>query len=384
MDGSFVRATVCIRVTPDLPNTKQVLHAHAYQRDANPTAQTHEDGLAARLDQFDNVGVEANRRHGHDNEELGKSLDGGGHGYRQGEHGGNDARQNEEKDEEREDLLDVERARGSTVTRTRLGGALCLSDLPKGEEQRNGDNRERARELDDCGMVERVGAGVHAVPRRRRGGYRGRVVHSSAGEQAKALVAHAKHAAKRGKDQRGDDIEQEDDADCLGDLLVVRIDDRSRGGDSGTAADRRAHAHERRYLARDVHDTAQDKGDHERGRDGGDNDGQRAGAHLGDLPQIESESEQDDRVLENLLRGVLDARGGGFRDTRALTQHVSHHHADENGEDGTTDDLESPPQQPGRHRDHQRQRHPAPQVLEILEELHASTFPNLNVATCSS
>ena len=108
-------------MTPDLPNTKQVLHAHAYQRDANPTAQTHEDGLAARLDQFDNVGVEANRRHGHDNEELGKSLDGGGHGYRQGEHGGNDARQNEEKDEEREDLLDVERARGSTVK-------MCIRD----------------------------------------------------------------------------------------------------------------------------------------------------------------------------------------------------------------------------------------------------------------
>lgn len=84
------------------------------------------------------------------------------------------------------------------------------------------------------------------------------------------------------------------------------------------------------------------------------------------------------------LEVYLMARGGGFRDTRALTQHVSHHHADENGEDGTTDDLESPPQQPGRHRDHQRQRHPAPQVLEILEELHASTFPNLNVATCSS
>lgn len=65
-----------------LPNAKQMLHAQAHQSDADPAAQTHKDGFAARLNQLDYIGVETNRRHSHNNEELGELLYGRGHARR--------------------------------------------------------------------------------------------------------------------------------------------------------------------------------------------------------------------------------------------------------------------------------------------------------------
>lgn len=147
------------------------------------------------------------------------------------------------------------------------------------------------------------------------------VVMTLASEQAEALVAHAEYGADREENQRSDDVEEEDHADGLGNLLVIGIDDRCRGGNCGATADGGANAHKRLDPARDVHHAAQHERDDERRSDGRDDDGQGARADLGDLAEVEAEAQQDHRVLQDLLGRVLDARGSGLGHVGAATQH---------------------------------------------------------------
>lgn len=51
-----------------------MLHPQADQRDSDPAAHAHEDGLAAGLYQLDKIGVQADGRHGHDDKELAQIL----------------------------------------------------------------------------------------------------------------------------------------------------------------------------------------------------------------------------------------------------------------------------------------------------------------------
>ena len=158
--------------------------------------------------------------------------------------------------------------------------------LPEGEHKRDGDDGERARKLDHRGALQHVGTRMHAVPGACRRRHRRGVVDSRARKQAKALVREAQHAAERGENQRCDNVEQEDDRDSLRDFLIVGIDNRSRCGNSRTAANGGAHAHKRRDLRGNAHDAAQDKCNDERRRDGHDNDGQRLralGQNLGEI-----------------------------------------------------------------------------------------------------
>ena len=57
-----------------LPEAQRVLHAQAHCRDGRPAAQAHQNGSAAGPDEFDQIGIEPNGRHGHDDEELGQLL----------------------------------------------------------------------------------------------------------------------------------------------------------------------------------------------------------------------------------------------------------------------------------------------------------------------
>ena len=87
-----------------------MLHQETGAGDAHPAAGTHEDGLSTGLHQLDDVRVEADGRHGQDNEELGELLEGleeAGIHTRHGGNCGDDGGQDKEEDEEGEDLLDV-------------------------------------------------------------------------------------------------------------------------------------------------------------------------------------------------------------------------------------------------------------------------------------
>jgi len=85
-------------------------------------------------------------------------------------------------------------------------------------------------------------------------------------------------------------------------------------------------------LLGDVQRAAQHKRDDQRRGDGRDDDGQGASAHLGDFAQVEAEAQQDHRVLQDLLRRVLDARRGRLHHVGAVAKHQAERHADEDGE----------------------------------------------------
>ena len=209
---------------------------------------------------------------------------------------------------------------------------------------------------------------MHAIPsaRRRRDG-RG-VVDGGTGKQAKALVGQAEHAAERRKHERRDNVKQENDRDGLSNLAIVRIDDGCGRGNSRTAADRRAHAHERRDLARDFHDTTKHEGDDERGRDGRHDDRQRLRALGEDLREVHAKAKQDDCVLQDLLRCIGDAGGKGL--AAVLGEGKRQNHADEDGKYRPADHLELFAEQRRRDGDNQAEQNAFPALAYDIRHLH--------------
>ena len=243
----------------------------------------------------------------------------------------------EEEDEEGEDLLDVEGAAGGAAA------PLGLPGPPDSQHQRDGDDGQGPGQLDDGSVLQHRAVGaVESVPgggRRRDGGG---VVDGSAGKEAEALVAHTHGAAQGGEGQRRQDVEQEDHGDGLGDLLIVGSDDRGGGGDGAAAAYGRAHTHQHGDIGGNLHPPAQQKRDHQRYGNRGADNGQGPGAHLGNLGKIQSEAQQDHRVLQDLFGSEGDA--GLVAGT--VPQDQGHHHAQQDGDDRSADHRESAPQQP--------------------------------------
>lgn len=339
-----------------------MLHQEAGAGDAQPAAGTHEDGLSTGLHQLDDVRVEANGRHGQDNEELGELLEGleeAGIHTRHGGNCGDDGGQDKEEDEEGEDLLDVKGTAGSTAAPLGLPGA------PEGQYQRDGDDGQGAGKLDDGGVFQHRAVGaVEGVPggsRRRDGGC---VVNGRSGEEAEALVAHTHGAAQSGEKQGCQDIEEENDGDGLGDLLVVRTNNGSGGSDGGAAADGGSHAHQHGDIAGDLHPLAQQERDHQGHGDGGADNGQGLGTHLGDLRKVQTKAQEDHCILQDLLGGESNAR----LIAGAIPQDQGHHHTHEDREDRAADDRECVSQQPAGDSQDQTQ-----------QQTRAGFFPKLHV-----
>ena len=183
---------------------------------------------------------------------------------------------------------------------------------------------------------------MKGVPGGGRRGDRGGVVDGGPGEETEAFVAHAHGAAQRGEQQGRQNVEEEDHGDGLGDLLVIRADDGGGGGNGAAAADGGAHTNQHRDVAGHGQQLAQEKGDQQRDRDGGADDGQGLGAHLGDFREVQAEAQQDHRVLQDLL--------GGKCDTRLITcpvpQDQGKDHTHQNGENRSADHRERAAQQP--------------------------------------
>ena len=196
--------------------------------------------------------------------------------------------------------------------------------LPKRQNKRDRDYRQRARELDDSCLIERVGTGVHTVPSSGGGCYRRGVVYRRAGKQTKALVAQPQHGAQRRKHKRGDDVEQEDNADRLRNLLVFCLDDRGSSGNGASTADGAPNRHKRCRLAGNIYELAACIAHDKRGGDGGHDHRQRAHTHLRDLHQVEPKAKQDNGILQHLLRGEFDAV---FYLSRALGPCHGHNHS---------------------------------------------------------
>lgn len=217
-----------------LPEAQRVLHAQAHCRDGRPAAQAHQNGSAAGPDEFDQIGIEPNGRHGHDDEELGQLLKRSKsrcvHSC-QGRPRSNQGSQHEEQEEEGEHPPEREASLPRAACPPGPGGA------PESQRKGDGDDGQSAGELDNGGGIQGVGPGVHSVPGRGSGRDGRGIIHRRAGKESEALVSQTQQAAQGGEQEGGRHIEQEDDRDGLGDLLVVRADDRGGGRDGGAAAD---------------------------------------------------------------------------------------------------------------------------------------------------
>ena len=65
----------CVPIPFDLPDAHDVLHQQADTRDTRPAARAEQQRLAAAFDEFDHVAVQADGRHGQDDEEFAQLLE---------------------------------------------------------------------------------------------------------------------------------------------------------------------------------------------------------------------------------------------------------------------------------------------------------------------
>lgn len=156
-----------------LPNAKQMLHQQAHSRDTNPAAKPHKDRFSSGFHKLDDVGVQADCRHCHDNKEFAHLFQRACHRGRKVENGGNHGSKQKKQHKEGENLFQIDFC------------ALCAMPFPAGahkrEHQCDRDDRKRACQFDDRRRVERVAA-VDTIPSLCCGRYGGSVVDRRAGK----------------------------------------------------------------------------------------------------------------------------------------------------------------------------------------------------------
>lgn len=291
-----------------LPDAQYMLHQQADRRNAYPAAESHGNRFAAGFYQLHNVRIQADSRHGKNDEELAHVLQEGKHTLRHTigrrslsedrvYHRGNHGSQYEVQDEHRENLFQIH-----------LFAALLLL-LPSrpNESQRQGNRNDgqRSGQFDRYRRIQRLRSQApHTVPgggRRRHGGS---IVYRRPGEDAEGLpciVGKSQHRAQHRKQQRRDHVEKEDNRNRLGHFLVIRIDNRRGGRDGGTAADGGSHAYQCGDPPGNMHQSVQHIGDDQRCGDRADDDRQRLPSRLQNDREIHAESQQNNRPLEDLL-----------------------------------------------------------------------------------
>lgn len=67
MVGACVFKNLCEK---SLPDAKGMLHKKADRRNGNPTAKTHKNGFSAGFYKLDNIGVQTDCRHRHNNQKF--------------------------------------------------------------------------------------------------------------------------------------------------------------------------------------------------------------------------------------------------------------------------------------------------------------------------
>lgn len=351
-----------------LPDVHDVLHQKAHGRDAGPAAGTQKNRLAARFDELDDIGVESNGSHGQNDEELAEFFQRLINGIRDAESacdGRDDGSSDEAEDEHRENAGEF-KGSGSDVA-----SLLCLFCTVHAEEEGDRDDRQRPRQLDRDGFIQRLRSQVpHAVPG--RGGCRNRrgIVDGRAGKDAEGfsgLRAEADCLSENRKENGGQDVEEKDDRDRLGHFGIIRVDNRSCGSNGRTSADGRTDADQRGNIRRNMHDFMQYEGNDEGNRNGAEDDGQRLPAGLQHDAEVHSETKENDRPLQYFLGNERDTR----LQFRASFQENVEDHAGDDGNDGSADDRKFLAEKISRYGDRNADQKP---IDVFLEKVHFTAF----------
>ena len=328
-----------------LPDAQDMLHDEAHQRDGCPAAGTEQDGLASRSDELDDIAVEADGRHRHDDEEFRQLLEGreylAAHPKLQADRR-EDCRQHEVQDKARKCPLETEGGQGAAL---RLRGLAAGND--KGEQHRHWNDGQCPRQFDSHSLVESLGAQPpHAVPGSRRSRDRGRIVDGRPRKNAKGLArrrVEAQQMAQYRKQQRSQRIEQEDDRHRLRHLVAIRLDDRCRRSDCRAAANGGPDADQRGRIARDPQHAHEHPGHHQRSRDGAYDNRQRKQPRLDDDAEVHPKAQQHHRRLQHHLGRPADAPLGAAM----LFPDRGNQHAGQDSHDSTADHRKMLPKQPG-------------------------------------
>lgn len=327
-----------------LPDAGEVLDHEGDRGDGEPAGGALEDGAPSGSDECAHVGGNADCGHGGDDEELAGAGEKGGQFGGQGDEGVYNSGGQEAKDEPGEDADKGEGAGGWPAV-----GALCAAGLSggcEGKDERDRDDQEGARQFDDGGEFEGVVGAGGVAPGGGCGDYRGSVVDGGAGPDAEAFVAQGEETAEGREEDDGDDVEQEYGRNRLRNVLVFRVDDGSGGGDCRASADAGADADQDCSFFADAEQAVEERCCQEGNRNGEGHDQERAAPDRKDPADAHFEAEQDNRVLQDFLRGELDAgeRCGG-------AEKASRDEAERDGEYGSANYGYEPAQEPCRNGD---------------------------------
>ena len=229
----------------------------------------------------------------------------------------------------------------------RLAGAAATA--PQREADADRDDEQRPRQLDDDGVLPRVGA-----EHRTGGHHRRRVVDRRAREQTERLLGHRQAVAEQREQHDRHRVEDEHGGQRVGDVRRRRVDDRGDRGDGARPTDRGADADERAQARPNPEKSPH----HHRGDQA---DGQRSEKHRQRL------SARGQR----LRRGSAAARAwpprpaapGGCRRrcpesaARLGAPHHRDHHAEEQADDGRADQRRQPPRAGGHGGDRGAEEH---------------------------
>ncbi len=222
-----------------------------------------------------------------------------------------------------------------------LAGLALFAGAEEGEADDDGDDGKGAGEFDGDGGVKggclKV---VHGVPGGCTGGDGGGVVDGKAAEGAEDFSAggcHVKEEAECREDEAGEDVEEEDDGDGLGDVVVVGFDDGGCCGDGASSADGGAYADEEGGFLLEFEGFAEGFGDDEGGANGEEGYGEDGDAGFGDDLEVEAKAKEDDGPLEDFFAGEFDS---GIKGGAKGLGGAGEKDADEDGKDGASDEGE--------------------------------------------
>ena len=123
--------------------------------------------------------------------------------------------------------------------------------------------------------------------------------------QSELVLRETEQVSDEREDHEGDGIQQEDNTERYGYLLLRCIDCGSYGGYRAATAYRRAGGYQMGGFARHFEPSAHEVAEYEDGRNRGDGEAQPFAAHLQGALHVHSEAKPYDRCLEQDVRGLV-------------------------------------------------------------------------------